>query len=300
MCRVMPHHNEQGKIINMVSATATVPEVRRKAAPSPVFATTVAATFESFYRSALNAFINRALLGQKLQRLFPDMHVQIPTRVMYINGIKQSRTWLANNVNPEEYGSAASLVRTGVWVGPGLFMTPVSSLLEAANAGNKNPEPLLTQRWLRGVTARCVREIIFAVGVNQMSEYVEDSIPHSAISNGLYRNTTGSLVAGVMSGYLSHVPHNMSALKLHFPKKSYGELFAEYAKNSEARLPASLSPSARASLAKVFCVVCPAALVARTTQIVGTFILLNGIIYTLKDIKPMEYVGWEEPKTATA
>eukprot|EP01064_Diplonema_japonicum_P025660 TRINITY_DN37076_c0_g1_i1.p1 TRINITY_DN37076_c0_g1~~TRINITY_DN37076_c0_g1_i1.p1 ORF type:complete len:313 (+),score=81.17 TRINITY_DN37076_c0_g1_i1:88-939(+) len=283
----------------MSKAITGVPEPKR-AASTPVFATSVAATVESFYRSALNAFINRALLGQKLQRLFPDMHVQAPTRVLYINGIKQSRSWLANNVNPEEYGSAASLVRAGVWVGPGLLMTPISSLLEAANAGNKNPEPLLTKRWLRGVTARCVREIIFACGVNQLSEYVEDSIPMETISNGLYRNSVGSLIAGVASGYFSHVPHNMSALKLHYPQKTYGELFAEYAQKSEARLPASMAPATKQSVAKVFCVLCPQALVARTTQIVGTFMLLNGFIYLLKDVKPTEYLGWEDGKTTSA
>ena len=139
-----------------------------KVVSTPVFATSVAATVESFYRSALNAFINQALLGQKLQRLFPDMHVQAPVRVMYINGIKQSRAWLANNIHPEDYGQAATAVRVGVWCGPGVFMTPISSVLEAANAGSKNPEPLLTQRWTRGLVFRCAREVIFAIGVNQV------------------------------------------------------------------------------------------------------------------------------------
>ena len=151
----------------MSEASGTVPAVKVQAVSTPVFATSVAATVESFYRSALNAFINSALLGQPVQKLFPDMHVQAPVRVMYINGIKQSRAWLANNVDPDLY-SNPTLVRGAVWCGPGVFMTPISSVLEAANAGNKNPEPLLTKRWLRGITARCVREVLFAIGVNQV------------------------------------------------------------------------------------------------------------------------------------
>ena len=38
---------------------------------------------------------------------------------------------------------------------------------------------------------------------------------------------------GVLAGYFSHVPHNLSALKLMEPDKSYGQLFREYAKVNE-------------------------------------------------------------------
>eukprot|EP01063_Lacrimia_lanifica_P004665 TRINITY_DN12662_c0_g1_i1.p1 TRINITY_DN12662_c0_g1~~TRINITY_DN12662_c0_g1_i1.p1 ORF type:complete len:277 (+),score=90.17 TRINITY_DN12662_c0_g1_i1:61-891(+) len=268
---------------------------------SPVFATSVAAGVESFYRSALNAFINSALLGQKVQKLFPDMHVQAPVRMMYINGIKQSRVWLANNIEPEKYGSMATAVRTAVWCGPGVVMTPISSILEAANAGNKNPEPLLTKRWLRGITARCVREIIFAVGVNQLSEYIEECVPEEKVSSPLLRNSIGSLTAGVMSGYFSHVPHNMSALKLHYPDKSYWELFVDYAKSSEARLPSSIAdPVQKQRMGWLLALVAPKALVARTTQIVGTFVLLNGIIFMLKDVQPTKVLGWDDEKPKAA
>jgi len=257
---------------------------------SPLFATTVAATCEAFYRSALNAYINSALLGQKVQRLFPDMHVQVPTRVVYINGIKQSRAWLANNVDPDTYASP-NAVRTGVLLAPGLLLTPVSSILEAANAGNKNPEPLVTKRWLRGITARAVREIIFACGVNQLSEAIEESIPEERISSPLLRNSAGSLASGVLAGYFSHVPHNMSALKLHYPQKSYGTLFREYALQGMERLPASMRSE---SMAMFTALVFPRALMFRTIQIMGTFTLLNGIIFMLKDVRPME--GWNGEK----
>ena len=271
---------------------------QNKSAASPVFATSVAATVESFYRSGMNAFINSALLGQKVQKLFPDMHVQSPIRIVYINGIKQSRSWLANNVDPDKY-AAPALVRLGVWCGPGLVTTPVSSILEAANAGSKNPEPLLTQRWLRGITARAVREIIFAIGVNQLSDAIETQIPEETISNGLARNTAGSLAAGILAGYFSHVPHNMSALKLHYPQKSYGQLFSEYAASSEGRLPATMDAATRKSAARVMAIVWPKALGTRTLQIVGTFILLNGIIYTLKDVNPVDVSAWQSSPKAS-
>ena len=55
------------------------------------------------------------------------------------------------------------------FLGLGLTMTPVSSVLEAANAGKYNKKPLYT-RWVDGVGARSIREIIFAIGLNQMSD----------------------------------------------------------------------------------------------------------------------------------
>jgi len=38
-------------------------------------------------------------------------------------------------------------------------MTPLSSMLEASNAGHMNPEPITT-RWMRGITWRMTREVI--------------------------------------------------------------------------------------------------------------------------------------------
>ncbi|KAI9907849.1 hypothetical protein PsorP6_004104 [Peronosclerospora sorghi] len=66
-------------------------------------------------------------------------------------------------------------------------MTPVSSILEAFNAGKMNPESLST-RWIRGTATRMLREVIFGVGLNQLSDYFEErmmvkSIP--AMNNAL-------------------------------------------------------------------------------------------------------------------
>ena len=62
-------------------------------------------------------------------------------RVLYINGTKGTRAWLGEHVDPTEYENP-NLVGTAVLLAPGLIMTPVSSVLEAANAGHRNPMPL--------------------------------------------------------------------------------------------------------------------------------------------------------------
>ena len=50
-------------------------------------ATAIAAGSESYYRSALNALINAKLTGTRAA-LFPNMHIQVPTRIVYISGLK--------------------------------------------------------------------------------------------------------------------------------------------------------------------------------------------------------------------
>ena len=46
-------------------------------------AVAIAAGIESYYRSALNAMLNARLTGVKSD-LFPNMHIQVPTRIAYI------------------------------------------------------------------------------------------------------------------------------------------------------------------------------------------------------------------------
>ena len=50
--------------------------------------TSVGASMEAFYRSALNAQLNATLTGKPVAAYFPEMHVQLPLRVAYINGFK--------------------------------------------------------------------------------------------------------------------------------------------------------------------------------------------------------------------
>jgi Ser-tRNA(Ala) deacylase AlaX len=89
------------------------------------------------------------------------------------------------------------------------------------------------------------------------------------------------MLAGIVSGYLSHVPHNLSTMKLMNPRKSYVQLFKEFAVKSEARLPESMSPRARTVCGRILSVLAPVGVHIRTTQIVGSFVILNGLIKIL-------------------
>jgi hypothetical protein len=172
-------------------------------------------------------------------------------------------------------------VRVALSFAPGIIMTPLSSILEASNAGHMNPEPI-TKRWLRGTVWRMAREIIFGIGLNQMSDYFEERIPNSVAESEALRTALGSCVAGVLSGYFSHIPHNLSTLKLMTPSLTYGQHLGKLIDQSESRVPTSLSPTTRRAVASAAAILFPRAVVIRTCQIVGSFIILNGTINALK------------------
>jgi len=110
-----------------------------------VAAVSVAAAFEAYYRAALNSFMNASLVGREAAgtALFPNMHVQIPTRVAYINGFKATRQWLQGVVTErwavlESQGLKVPemeryVLRFAPVLLPGVFMTPLSGILEASN-----------------------------------------------------------------------------------------------------------------------------------------------------------------------
>lgn len=60
------------------------------------------------------------------------------------------------------------------------------------------------------------------------------------MNNPALRNAFGSLTAGVICGYLSHVVHNMSVLKLMAPHKNYRTLWEDYVKKSDTRWEISM------------------------------------------------------------
>jgi len=103
------------------------------------------------------------------------------------------------------------------------------------------------------------------------------------IESPFLRNLAGSLVAGLSAGYLSHVPHNLSTLKLMQPHRGYKELFLEYAEASRARVPVNVPPAHRNAATYALACIFPKGLVVRTAQIAGSFIILNGFINLLKD-----------------
>jgi Cyclic nucleotide-binding domain len=243
----------------------------------------IAAGIESYYRSALNSKLNTRLTGIKAE-LFPNMHIQVPVRVAYITGFKGLRALLDQKVDPDlyEYPTAVRLVAT---IAPGVIMTPISSILEASNAGHMNNEPMAT-RWMRGVMPRGAREIIFGVGLNQMSDYCQERVAPYCKGHDMVANAAGSLLAGVVSGYLSHVPHNLSTLKLLEPDKSYGELYQTFVSKSVPpvmeRAVESWSPMWKTTARSLCATLFPRGVMIRTTQIVGSFMILNGTINYLQ------------------
>lgn len=259
------------------AATAAAVQPRQTVASHSVAAVSVAASVESFFRSAMNAQINRALTRTR-GPMFPRMHVQLPTRIVYINGFKGLRHFIEERVSPNALGAgAAPVVRLGMAIAPGLLMTPVSSVLEACNA-NLNPEPLHL-RATRGVTARAGREVIFGVGLNQLSDEFTTFAPGTLPAS--LRGPFGSISAGVVAAFLSHVPHNLSTLKLMNPAKSYRQLLDDFARPwrsyLEARAPRT-SEAMRARGAAVLACLAPVGLGVRMIQVVGSFVILNGII----------------------
>eukprot|EP00123_Amoebidium_parasiticum_P017262 comp23775_c0_seq1/m.41217 comp23775_c0_seq1/g.41217 ORF comp23775_c0_seq1/g.41217 comp23775_c0_seq1/m.41217 type:complete len:446 (-) comp23775_c0_seq1:275-1612(-) len=285
LSREVRHH------VNMLRT----PLLQQQSKEIPLVATAIAASIESFYRSALNATLNFRLTGQR-SALFPNMHVQLPARVMYICGIKGIRHYTEHHVDPSTYEDP-EMVRLGLAFAPGVLMTPMSSILEACNAGHMNPEPLW-KRWSRGLVPRTVREIIFGLGLNQLSDYCEERVG-PLIQTPMLRTAAGSMIAGVLSGYLSHVPHNLSTLKMVNPKRPYHLLMQDLALKSLPRVPPGVPKRFQMPAAYAIATIFPRGLLIRTTQLVGSFMLLNGTIELLKSAK-VDYVLMRRSKTAPA
>eukprot|EP00055_Hartaetosiga_balthica_P010226 m.43059 g.43059 ORF g.43059 m.43059 type:complete len:327 (-) comp7087_c0_seq4:38-1018(-) len=254
-----------------------VSSTQSTAAIIPWKATALAASMESFYRSGLNALINRRLTGAKMP-FFPSMHVQIPTRIAYITGFKAVRQYIDKTIIPENHVGYETPVKLFAAILPGLFMTPISSVLEACNA-SQNKEALY-KRWTRGIAARSNREIIFGIGLNQLTDNFESRF--SKDWSPAKRNAAASVAAGVVAGYFSHIPHNLSALKLMNPSLSYGQHMMSLAGHWRPKLSFIANPRLLNATSITLAVIAPRGLFIRTTQVVGTFIILNGFIQAFK------------------
>jgi CRP-like cAMP-binding protein len=250
---------------------------QRQTSGTSITATSLGASIDAFYRSAMNNLINERLTGVR-GAFFPNMHIQIPARVFYINGLKQARTQVQDYVQATDSQVLRAL---GSFV-PGVAMCPFSSVLEAVNA-HMNPEPLW-RRALRGYVPRIGREIIFGLGINQLSDYCTERA--SWISNVHIRGAVGSITSGILAGFFSHVPHNLSTLKLQHPHVSYSDHWKKlYGRYLDFVPPTVTSESQRRAVAQVLCVLFPLGVVRRSIQIGGTFIIINGTIYACRDKK---------------
>lgn len=160
-------------------------------------------------------------------------------------------------------------------------MTPVSSILEACNVVTQASESI-AWRATRGLVPRCGREVVFGVGLNQMSDYFEERF--RSFTNAVAANTLGSLTAGVVAGYFSHVPHNMSTYKLMSPDKSYGELFKVFVDKSvpDKLVPRAIPKAWAPAFKSITAILLPKAFWVRTVQICGSFAILNGLVQAIE------------------
>ena len=139
-----------------------------------------------------------------------------------------------------------------------------------------------------GATPRMFREIIFGIGINQLSEWCEERVPEALLESPTSRNFAGSMAAGVACGYLSHIPHNLSALKILQPHKSYAEHFGGLVDDSASRIPRELNlpRTGRRALAAAAAVLMPKGCTIRSTQIAGSFAIINGTINLMTKMNP--------------
>lgn len=285
VARALARHIRQEDIrlesSGLLDQRGTVPSKKSKSR-TVYTATTLAATAESFYRSAMNKIMNAQLSGKPLGPFwtwFPSMHVQIPTRVMYINGLKEIRR-VFGEIETRDRFIPQPLFQTLLSFAPGVIMCPVSSILEATHAIG-NTEPLRT-RWTRGFAPRLVREVVFGIGLNQLSDYCREQMP-TAIQNQHIRTALGSITSGILCGYLSQIPHNLSTMKLMEPHRNYVDLWGQLVTNSEKRVPEFVPASGRRGAAAVMALALPMGCMRRSLQIGGSFIILNGLIYTWRN-----------------
>lgn len=262
----------------------TLPATPTKEQTFPLFAIAVGSSVDSFYRSSLNALLIAQLTG-KPAAWFPNMHLQIPTRVAYIAGFKWLRHVIDNKVDITQY-KRQKLTKLGLALMPGIIMTPVIGVLEATNVSHLNNEPIM-KRWTRGLIPRGVREVMYGLGINQLSDICESRV-EQVVSNPIARNFAGSFLAGSIAGYLSHVPHNLSTLKLVEPQKSYGELFAKlrepYTNWYRGSIGKNVAPNSLGERVTSFVgtLLFPKGCLIRTMQISGSFIIINATINLLK------------------
>lgn len=248
-------------------------------------ATGLAVFVESFYRSAMNNVINAQLDGKAVgppSTWFPKMHVQIPTRIVYITGLKELRRHSNEIEFRDSKYFSPGVGRLLLSFVPGVAMCPLSSVLEATHA-RQNTESMMI-RWTRGFAPRLVREIVFGIGINQLSDYCRELVP-AGVENQHARTAFGSIAAGIMSGYCSQIPHNLSTMKLMDPTQSYKQLWNTLWNRSLPRVPSWIEDQmARDAVARLMTVAMPLGGTRRSCQIAGSFIVINGLIYRWREM----------------
>ena len=136
---------------------------------------------------------------------------------------------------------------------------------------------------MRGFVPRIAREVIFGVGLNQLADYIGERSENVFPENRALARNLGSMAAGLVAGYLSHIPHVLSTKKLVEPNRTYAELWADVWKASLRQVPSHFPKESKPFFAQLYAVAFPIGCVRRSAQIAGTFVIINGTIYLTRN-----------------
>ena len=256
------------------------PLLEQQSAPMSLTAGSLAALMEMIYRFAFLAWAT----PHRVRDLIPTIPLQVLTRGVYIYGLKHMRVIIDQNVDVRVSSHPAAL-RLSLACAPGLAMSPFSSLLESLHAeksAQKNSESLYL-RARRGFVPRCAREVLFGLGLNQLSDYYEERVPR-VVHQTQIRNALGSLSAGITVAYFSHIFHILSTMKMAHGFCSYAELWRILVEQRMVdALPfiRILNEKQRRRVGTISTVLMPRGVLLRGAQISGSFIIINGFIKLL-------------------
>eukprot|EP01065_Artemidia_motanka_P052543 TRINITY_DN9517_c0_g1_i3.p1 TRINITY_DN9517_c0_g1~~TRINITY_DN9517_c0_g1_i3.p1 ORF type:complete len:439 (+),score=76.74 TRINITY_DN9517_c0_g1_i3:97-1413(+) len=256
---------------------ATTPLLAPRRDSFSFVAAATAASVDAACRSSMSAYISFAMTGRRASVL-PALYWQVPGRVAYVAAIKGLRSHFDSLAPPNE----SLWNRFMLACAPGLIVTPLSGAIEAANAGSFNPEPMLT-RSVRGTVPRAGREVIFAVGLNQASDYFEERLP---LGNKVAEASVAGAAAGFLAAWTSSLLHSLAVRKLLHPRVPYSALWARQRHQAEESLPKELHPQLRSRLGFCAAAVFPQGLLVRCAQTALSFAMINGGIVAVKDVAP--------------
>ena len=128
------------------------------------------------YRVSASTWIGRSsqmtFRARPLLVLACPLHQVIHTLTEMIN--THARTVRRTDTHVHAHARARAHTHTHTHTHPthtGIIMTPLSSMLEASNAGHMNPEPITT-RWMRGITWRMAREVYLYISWHYLAHEV--------------------------------------------------------------------------------------------------------------------------------
>eukprot|EP01065_Artemidia_motanka_P030204 TRINITY_DN36216_c0_g1_i1.p1 TRINITY_DN36216_c0_g1~~TRINITY_DN36216_c0_g1_i1.p1 ORF type:complete len:456 (+),score=131.53 TRINITY_DN36216_c0_g1_i1:59-1426(+) len=267
--------------INKSDAIPRTALLAQQARPVPTAVTALAAVLEAGYRLMAHVLhTHRFATPADLPKASSQMErasaaagniaVTTGARAVFIFAAKRLRETFAGG--PE----ASTAAQIGAAVAPGVVLAPLSGWLEARRKAGPWAAPRMRTDWSHGFCARAVRDGLFTLGMNQLSDFFEERCPSDW--DPTVRVVAGSAASGVVVGYATHIPHMLCSMKLRYPTCTYSDLFQRYAREAEGRLPKQLPPRLSGPAAAALAVLMPTGVVSRCAQLVVTFGLVNGVL----------------------